>query len=265
MKRVLLNILVACLPVVGASAYDFWRSGIYFDIISDVEGTVKVTNQSDLDNQVAYTGDVVIPETVYNEGITWRVISISENAFRQCKYMTSLTIPKTITSIGQGTCEGCTSLKTVTLNNNTLVSIDRQSTSLASFFGTQVEKYVLGDVVQKIGKLAFSGCTQLGEVYIPESVTSIYSDAFYGCENLKTVTLLNKEWVSNDRNYNNSLCHYFGKQVEEYVLNDELTAIGNYAFYDCNGLKRITIPQNVESVGNYAFSTSVRDNSFRIA
>ena len=59
MKRVLLNILVACLPVVGASAYDFWRSGIYFDIISDVEGTVKVTNQSDLDNQV-----IECPETL---------------------------------------------------------------------------------------------------------------------------------------------------------------------------------------------------------
>ena len=76
------------------------------------------------------------------------------------------------------------------LNSNAIVSKgSSEGSSILDVFGPQVKECVLGNGVTNIGKYAFSGCSGLTSVTIPESVTSIGGYAFSGCSGLTSVTI----------------------------------------------------------------------------
>lgn len=109
------------------------------------------------------------------------VTSIGSSAFRGCTSLSAITIPSGVTGINSGVFSGCTSLSTVMLNSNSIVSKTYSSGStIGSIFGTQVTEYIIGSGVTSVGEYAFSGCTSLSSVTIPDSVTSIGQSAFSG-------------------------------------------------------------------------------------
>ena len=93
-KYCLVTILLSVLMSMPLSAYDFEKNGIYYNIEGD---HVSVTYSG---NGV-YTGSVSIPSQVTYDGVTYPVTAISEWAFEGGECMTSLTIPSSITSIGE--------------------------------------------------------------------------------------------------------------------------------------------------------------------
>ena len=157
--------------------------------------------------------------------------SIGTRAFSGCSGITSFTIPNNVTSIGENAFSSCTKLTSVTLNSNALLSKAYTSdNNMKTIFGEQVTKYIIGKNVESIGANAFSGYT-----------------------NLTSVTLNSNTIVSKTYTTNNNMKTIFGDQVTEYIIGDDVTSIGNNAFYGCSKLTSITIPNSVTSIDRGAF------------
>ena len=148
------------------------------------------------------------------------VTSIGDSAFERCWSLTSVTIPDSVTSIGIGVFEGCNDrlydLKTI------------PGVKLVDGWVVGCKTTLSGDLnltgVRGFAMSAFSHCSSLKSVTIPNSVTSIGDRAFQWCRSLKSVT-----------------------------IPDSVTSIGEEAFASCRSLMSVTIPNSVRSIGNRAF------------
>lgn len=208
------------------------------------------------------------------------VTRIGDYAFSNCRSLTSVVLPSSVTILGEGAFRGCSGLTSISVekdnprydsrdNCNAIIS---ESTLLAGCKNTTIPGSVttIGDwafngctgltslhlpsSVTEIGGYAFNGCTGLTSVTIPSGVTSIGGYAFNGCERLATVTINSNAIASQGYYSTNSLANIFGTQVAEYVLGDEVTGIGSYAFYGCSGMTTMNIPWGVTSIGFGAFN-----------
>ena len=102
--------------------------------------------------------------------------------------------------------------------------------------------------VTAIGNRAFSNCSNLTGVTIPNTVTSIGEYAFYYCQNLPSVTIPNGvETIGGYAFYNCS-------SLDSVTIPNSVTTIEAYAFSSCEGLAVVTIGKSVTSIGNYAFT-----------
>ena len=110
--------------------------------------------------------------------------------------------------------------------------------------------------VTGIGNCAFWECTSLKEVTIPQSVTSIGDKAFYDCRGLTSVTIPQSVTSIGDRAFDECI-HLktlsFGENSFGENIETNIKTIGNYAFFHCNDLESVTIPQSVTSIGREAF------------
>jgi hypothetical protein len=160
--------------------------------------------------------DVVIPDTY--EGLP--VTAIATRAFEQKTNITSVTMPDSITSIGEFSFSGCTSLKMLVLSDG-LISMGK-----GAFYNCiSLENVYLPYGLSVIGDWAFWNCQQLTSISIPNSISSIGIGAFSGCTRLSDVQ-----------------------------INSSLSSLAQYLFADCIALKTITLPPNVASIGEYAFA-----------
>ena len=170
------------------------------------------------------------------------VTSIGDLAFYGCSGLTSATIPSSVTSIGSYAFSGCSGL--------TSISIPSSVTSIGSyaFRGcTGLTSITIPSSVTSIGSDAFSGCSGLTSISIPSSVTSIGSSAFHNCRGLTSISIPSS--VTSIGSDAFSGC----SGLTSISIPSSVTSIGSYAFVGCSGLTSVTIPSSVTSIGEYAF------------
>ena len=305
MKKQLLLLVFMLLPLMANAQKAVEIDGIYYY----VSWSSKIAEVKQSPDQDKYSGDIVIPSSITYDGDDYVVTSIKYQAFYECYNLTSITIPNTVTSIGSEAFRNCWNLTSITipasveeigiqafensgvkkvvLNSNAIVSKDygniQVGTSLESIFGGQVEEYILGEEVTRIGRMAFESCYNLTTINIPNSVTSIGTNAFLW-SNLNSVHISDMEsWYkiqfenaeSNPVYIANHL-YVNGEEIKDLEIPNSVTSIGNYtfagfkaptsiiipnsvtsigegAFLDCTGLSSITIPNNVTSICKETF------------
>ncbi|MCL2230185.1 MAG: leucine-rich repeat domain-containing protein, partial [Treponema sp.] len=149
--------------------------------------------------------------------------------FNECTALTSVTIPNSVTTIGNCAFMDCTALATITIPasvttigeavfrncHRLVITVDQANRAFSSENGGLYNK-------AKTTLIAWPSAT--GNVTIPNSVTTIGDEAFWGAA-LTGITISNS-----------------------------VTTIENVAFKDCTRLTTITIPNSVTTIGNYAFS-----------
>lgn len=180
-----------------------------------------------------FTGtDLVIPSK-HSDGKP--VTNISERSFTGYNNLTSVTIPNSVTTIGYGAFDGCSNIESMVVPFTGATLDGTEDTNLGYIFGVlyyyssgsmpDALKRVVVTGGSTISAYAFSGCTQLEYVEIPQSVTSIGASAFYNC-----------------------------KSLTSFVIPDSVTSIGGSAFANCRSLTTITIGSSVSEIGSSAFS-----------
>ena len=181
---------------------------------------------------------IIIP-AVYNDK---PVVGIKERAFSECKNITEIIIPDSVTSIGKSAFSWCPSLMSVILPDSI--------TDIGEYMFAGCDKLTeidIPDSVTNIGEHAFYSCESLTNIDIPISVSSIGDYAFSGCSNLASVVI--PDDVKSIGNSVFSLC----SELESVFIPDSVTTIGSYAFHNCANLINIVIPDSVTNISYYAF------------
>ena len=199
-------------------------------------GQFKLGIQADSISLRQYTGtdtEIVLPE--------W-LTELGPHAFAYCRSLKRITIPDSVTAIGEAAFEDCTAL--------TEVALPKGLTNLGmrAFKGCRsLSSITIPDSVAAIGKAAFEGCTALTEVVLPQGLTTLGEGAFGCCSALNSIDL--PDQLEKIPNYTFSCC--YGLQSVRFPA--ALTEIGEAAFKRCKALRSVVLPDGLKTLESFAF------------
>ena len=193
------------------------ETGFRYNILSD--DAIELTGYSGSGSSVS------IPSAIDGRKVT----CIGYAAFDNCRGLSHISIPESVTSITSSFIRDCSDLTAITVQENNPAYVSRNGilynkseTDLLMCPQGKAGSLQIPASVTQIGPDAFRNCTLLTAVTFPEGVARIGQDAFRNCTSLTKT-----------------------------VLPESMTEIGDHAFYGCTGLTDITIPKNVTSLNQY--------------
>lgn len=178
-----------------------------------------------------------VSEYIISEGLT----TIGKQIFSNSLNINAITIPSSITSIDLDAFKGCENLSKVVTN-------DLAAWYRISFGNAQANPLFYAK------HLYDSSNKEITELVIPEDLPNINEFAFSNCENITKISLNNNTIASATYTKNTNLGNRFGSGLKEIVLGDNITSLGEYAFYDCQSLSSVSLPNTLTNIGAFSFS-----------
>ncbi len=188
-------LLYICAYPVDTLAYSFQVDNLFYNIISSEPKSVEVTYQSIY--VATYSGDIIIPGSISYSGVEYEVKGISKKAFYECTELTSVVIPKTVTYIGEDAFRFCKYLSSVKIEEGNPIYDSREdcnaiieTESNTLLYGSC--KTVIPNTVTAIGDDAFNRIRlESDRIVIPNSVATIGNRAFMESGRYATLVIPN--------------------------------------------------------------------------
>ena len=279
--------IMACLALaLPASAYDFVKDGIYYVINgTNVFVTYKDTNYN------SYSGTVIIPSTVTNNGTTYNVVQINPSAFKNCAGLKRVVLPPTIKNLMNYAFQNCTGLTNITLPADfyacynyvfdgctNLKSIIYLSPTARNWNMNNFPESVLSratlivpqgkkDAYQSVGG-CLSAFTNIEEMDCDFAEDAIFYKDMGNNKVAVTHALRFAEDYSGDIEIPEVVVHdgttynvtsvgneafYYGHELYSVKLPSTVNSIDSYAFYDCYNMTQVNIPEGVEYINYCTF------------
>lgn len=226
-------------PVTGWYHYDIYKDG---NIVTNI------------DIPAVYTYDVKNGK----RSKKYKITSIQGNCFYECTSLESVTIPETVTIIGEHSFERCSSLTNITISNSVT---DIEEYAFAECYS--LKSITIPDSVVNIGIYVFQKCIALESITIPDSVISIGKYAFQECTALKSIN------IGNGLKGIEACTFEEASSLESITIPDNIEYIDYKAFNLCTALKSIYIGKGVRIIGPNTFNqcplntlTVDKDNDF---
>ena len=277
MKFVILFLLIICTPEIMHAEDSFEVDGICYKYKSSISYSRDVIVIS---KSGGYSGDVVIPNKVYNSKnmLNSDVVGIDGYAFCYNSELQTVSIPASIKEIPVKAFDGCVNLKAINVDEShpSFCSIDgilydKEITKIVLFPLAIGGEYIMPNTITSLGYNTLGERPNLTSITLGASVqlsyntyalTSFevgYRDPFAGCPNLKVINVApeNEYYASADGALYNKTKTVLYRVVRTYEGNfdipEGIITISPSAFRSCTQLKEVSIPNSVTSIGNCAF------------
>jgi|GEM_PF-3279531 len=221
----------------NGGGYDIYHHAFYrWRIDSDLTSVV-IPDAVGKIGEMAFNGSRQMTSLSLGRGLT----EIGDRAFRGCGIST-LTLSDSLTYVGHSAFEGCSNLQTVSGGTG---AVSLQSGVFASCKAlTEVD---LPTGATEIGGEIFNDCQSLERVSVPATVQTIGSSAFQNCSSLVSITLPNGITEIGQNTFLGC------KALSSVSLPDSVTTIGKAAFSGCSSLSELALPEELTSLGAQAF------------
>lgn len=256
MKKIQYNLGSQLLLAVAMFVAGMWQpvfaftyNGLNYSVVSG--NTVKVASQG---NSTSLSGKIEIPSTVINNGSSYSVTEIEDNAFIECRNITEIVVPETVTTIGGGSFAYCSSLKTLDLGSG-VTTIGADLYTGLSALQTVISRNTTPPSIRNWGAVKTSAT-----LYVPASAIDAYKNASIwsyfskikelesGFQNIGTIIVGNLVEEITPGLFSNC------RELRKLKLGSGLTTIGDEAFSGCTALTEVVLPPSVETIGASAFA-----------
>ena len=193
------------------------------------------------------------------------VTSLGDNCFCYCSDLTSINIPLSVTSLGESCFTGCKSLTSITIPSSVSILPDWCFSGCSG-----LTSITIPSTVTSLGDYCFAACSGLTSITIPSSVTSLGDNCFSNCSGLTSVPIPSSVTSLGDNCFSGcsglasitipstvtslgDWCFSYCSGLTSIIIPSSVTSLGGWCFSDCSGLTSITIPSSVTSLGEWSF------------
>ena len=204
---------------------------------------------SNIQKAIIQQGMTIIPEDLFQKNSTLEYVSIPDSVteignytFEGCSNLTGIEIPEMVTKIGNAAFSGCKNISDMVIPKSTVIIGDHVFANC-----TGLKKITWNNALSQIGEYAFENCDSLTDLTIPSTIIEIQEGTFSDCDGLTKIQLPDSVTTIGERTFYNC------DSLAAITIPDSVTSIGSSIFYDCDALTDVTLGTGITSIPSSAF------------